>query len=35
MVMQNMGFISPNKRQYVNIRHANKQLVNRENWSLY
>ncbi len=30
MVMQNMCYI-----QYVNNIHANKQLVNSENWSLY
>ncbi len=33
MVMQNMCFII--NSQYVNKRHANKQLVNSENWSLY
>ncbi len=32
MVMQNMCFINS---QYVNNRHANKLLVNSENWSLY
>ncbi len=35
MVMKNMFFISTNNSQYVNNRHANKQLVNSENWSLY
>ncbi len=34
MVMQNMCFRSKNS-QYVNISHANKQLVNSENCSLY
>ncbi len=36
MVMQNMCFISTNKHHiYVNNRHANKQLVNSQNWSLH
>ncbi len=36
MVMQNMCFISTNKKPlYVNNKHATKQLVNSENWSLY
>ncbi len=30
MVMQNMCFMI--NCQYVNSRHANKQLVNSENW---
>ncbi len=34
MVMQNMCFILINS-QYVNNMHANKQLVNNENLSLY
>ncbi len=34
MVVQNMYLILINS-QYVNNRHANKQLVNSENWSLY
>ncbi len=32
MVMQNMCIINS---QYVNNIHANKQLINSENWSLY
>ncbi len=32
MVMQNKILINS---QYVNNRHANKHLVNSENWSLY
>ncbi len=35
MVMQNMCFIILINSQYVNNRHANKQLVNSENCSLY
>ncbi len=36
MVMQNLCYIpvSTINSQYVNNRHANKQLVNCENWSL-
>ncbi len=35
MIMQNMCFtLNKMNRQYVNNRHANKQLVNSENWSL-
>ncbi len=34
MVMQNMCFIILITSQYVNNRHANKKLVNSENWSL-
>ncbi len=33
MFMQNICFIKNSK--YVNNRHANKQTVNSENWSLY
>ncbi len=37
MVMLNMCFTISIliNRQYVNNRHANKQLVDSENWSLY
>ncbi len=35
MVMQNICFIILLNSQYVNNGHANKQLVNIENWSLY
>ncbi len=35
MVMQNICFISTNNSQYVINRHANKQVDNSENWSLY
>ncbi len=35
MVMQYMCIISTKNSQYFNNRHANKQLVNSENWSLY
>ncbi len=35
MVMQNMCFIILTNNQYVINRHANKQLVVSENWSLY
>ncbi len=35
MVMQNMRFRSNNKQLMIIITHANKQLVNSENWSLY
>ncbi len=35
MVMQNMYFINTNNQLNGNNRHANKQLVNFENWCLY
>ncbi len=35
MVMENMCFITLINNQYVNNRHANKQPVNSENWSVY
>ncbi len=36
MIMQNMCFISTNNQPiYINNMHANKQLVNSEDWSLY
>lgn len=33
--MQNMCFKVQINGQYANDRHANEQLVNSENWSLY
>ncbi len=35
MFMENMCFITLINSQYVNNRHANKQPVNSENWSVY
>ncbi len=34
MVTQNMCFIIPINNQYVINKHANKQILNSENWSL-
>ncbi len=34
IVIQIMCFISIIHSQYINNRHANKQLVNSENWTL-